>query len=138
MIERSIWGPSTWLYLHTLTLSYPDNPTNNDKYRFYNFFKNIILPCETCEKDFKMLIKQYPIEDNLSSKKDIVNWLINIHNIINRKLDKYDNYNYKDMVKFIKNGVNSNNSNIYNSIITFIIIFIILCIFYKIFFLLYK
>ena len=135
MIEKKIWGPSTWLYLHTLTLSYPENPDNNDKNRFYNFFHNMILPCQNCEKDFKNLLKKYPIEYNLSSKKELVNWLINIHNIVNKKLDKYDNYNYKDMIDFVKNGVNKNYTNIYQYMFIFLIIFVVLCILYKIFFL---
>ena len=29
-MDPKIWGPSTWLFLHTITLNYPNNPTQQD------------------------------------------------------------------------------------------------------------
>ena len=30
-MEPEIWGPHAWQFLHSITLSYPDNPTFEDK-----------------------------------------------------------------------------------------------------------
>ena len=34
-----IWGPSTWIFLHSISFSYPEKPTKKDK-KNYIFFKN--------------------------------------------------------------------------------------------------
>ena len=33
--NTNTWGPSAWIFLHTITFNYPINPTENDKY-IYN------------------------------------------------------------------------------------------------------
>ena len=45
-----IWGPKAWFFIETIILSYPDNPTLNDKNTFKNFFNSLafILPCRKC------------------------------------------------------------------------------------------
>lgn len=131
MIYKNIWGPSTWLYLHTVTLTYPDNPSYQDKLKYINFFNNIILPCEECEKDFKLLLKKHPIEHNVSSKNKLIHWLIKIHNIVNVKLNKPIR-NYNDMIEFVNNGVTCNHY--INILLCFIIIFCLLLVLYKFFF----
>ena len=29
-MESEVWGPSAWTFLHTVTLNYPEEPTNED------------------------------------------------------------------------------------------------------------
>ena len=33
----SIWGPSLWHTLHTISFNYPIKPTKKDKENYYNF-----------------------------------------------------------------------------------------------------
>ena len=37
----TVWGPSMWHYLHTMSFNYPNNPTkrkkNNIKILYYNY-----------------------------------------------------------------------------------------------------
>ena len=37
-MDPEIWGPSTWIFLHTITLNYPNNPTIYDKQNYKNFY----------------------------------------------------------------------------------------------------
>ena len=41
----SVWGPSLWHYLHTMSFNYPTNPTNADKknYRDYKSFLSSLI-----------------------------------------------------------------------------------------------
>ena len=136
MIKKNIWGPSTWLYLHTIAYNYPSNPTIEDMNKYKILFNNLILPCKECQIEYNNLLKQYPIENNLLSNKHINNWLIDIHNKVNKRLNK-PLKNYKDMVDFVTNGIQP-KYDIINIIIKIIIVLVIICVIYKIFFLLYN
>ena len=43
----AIWGPPLWFTLHTISFNYPVNPTEEDKRRYYKYFKYLgkVLPC---------------------------------------------------------------------------------------------
>ena len=81
MNNNNIWGPPAWTFLHTVTFNYPENPTEDDKRNFYNFFMNLqhVLPCEKCKAHYKQNIKKYDLKNNLGSRQDLVKWLIDLH-----------------------------------------------------------
>ena len=37
----SVWGPSMWHYLHTMSFNYPVNPTCDDKTNYREFVLNL-------------------------------------------------------------------------------------------------
>jgi len=81
--NQNIWGPPMWFILHTITFNYPIEPKECDKKRVYNFFISLynVLPCSICRKNYKQHLLEYPIK--LDSRKDLVYWLINLHNEVN-------------------------------------------------------
>lgn len=89
-INPEIWGPHGWKFLHYVTLGYPENPTNIDKNNYAIFFKSLtsVLPCEKCSMNFKKNIREFPIENYLDSKENLIDWLIKIHNLVNQELNK--------------------------------------------------
>lgn len=97
-MEPNVWGPHTWIFLHTITLNYPDNPTKLDKINMMEFFNNLsnILPCEKCALHFKENLKRYPISKSLESREQLVKWLIDIHNEVNKITGKRE-YSYKEV-----------------------------------------
>ena len=133
-MDPEIWGPNAWIFLHTITLNYPNNPSIYDKQYYKNFFMSlqIVLPCEWCSKNYKLHIIKYPIDNYLNSKKDLVTWLIIIHNEVNEILKK-KKLNNKEVIEIYKNLYNNKNSNTF-SLNWYIIIgicitiFIIICI----------
>ena len=44
----TVWGPSLWHFLHTMSFNYPVNPTqeNKQQYRAFIFSLEHILPCK--------------------------------------------------------------------------------------------
>jgi len=49
----SVWGPATWLTLHTMSFNYPINPSEEQKKHYYKYFKNLqnVLPCRYCREN---------------------------------------------------------------------------------------
>lgn len=124
MNNNNIWGPSAWLFLHTITFNYPDNPTNQDKNNYYNFFNNLkyILPCEKCKKHYVENFNKYNLEEILNSKDNLIKWLIDIHNEVNKDTGK-KTWSYDEVYKKYDS---LHNTNMINRIIIFIILSIVL------------
>ena len=82
-MNQNIWGPHYWFFLHTISFNYPVKPTQKDKENYKTFFYSLqhILPCSVCKKHLKRNLREYPIR--LNSRKDFVEWLIDIHNEVN-------------------------------------------------------
>lgn len=89
-MNPNIWGPAAWIFLHSVTLNYPDYPDIQDRKIMYEFFHSVadILPCSTCKEDFTYYMRENPINFNLDSKFKLTKWLVDIHNKINVKNKK--------------------------------------------------
>ncbi len=89
-MDAKIWGPYFWFTLHTITLSYPDKPSYENKRHFNDFFINLqhIIPCQKCQQHYRNHITNYPISTALDSKANLVVWLFNLHNMVNESLGK--------------------------------------------------
>lgn len=124
-MDPEIWGPPTWIFLHTVTLNYPNNPTIYDKKYYKHFFINLhnILPCEWCSKNYKQHLQKYPIDNYLHTKKNLVQWLINIHNEVNKIFNK-KTIDYFEFINIYKNIYNRKKT-----FFTYYNIILILCIF---------
>ena len=118
------WGPPSWRFIHFITLGYPKNPSDNDKNNYKLFLTMIsnILPCSICNSHFKENLIKYPLSDEvLSTRINLFNWSIDMHNEVNKShskktisyeegLDIYYNSNI-DNIERISNTSNINNSN---------------------------
>ena len=61
----SVWGPSLWHSLHTISFNYPVKPTLQDKKNYKRFIMNLryILPCKYCRMNFKKNLKELPLTE---------------------------------------------------------------------------
>ena len=84
-MNPDIWGPKFWFSLHSVTFDYPLKPDLSEKIRIKDFFNSLeyILPCKICRVNYSKHIREIPIENNLGSRKNLVYWLIDIHNSVN-------------------------------------------------------
>jgi hypothetical protein len=126
-INPSLWGPHGWKIMHYITISYPDNPTKEDKDKILKFFMAIkdVLPCENCRVHFSMNLQKYPLSDDiLSCKYKLINWLKDIHNEVNIRTGKKI-YTYDELIKEYSNN-NNNNYNI--EIVTVVLLLLIVII----------
>lgn len=126
-MDSNIWGSHAWLFLHTITLNYPENPNKFDKEKYKNFFENLgnVIPCEVCKDHYKKNIKKYPIQ--LETRESLVKWLHNIHNLVNIKNGK-EEFSYEDFIEKYTN-LYSGNSN-YKKIIFLLFLIVVLIFIY--------
>jgi hypothetical protein len=86
-----IWGPHGWKFIHYITLGYPNNPTEQDKKKYYNFFMDLsnVIPCGICGNHFKQHLDITPLNDEaLKDKESLMTWGIMMHNHVNAKNNK--------------------------------------------------
>jgi hypothetical protein len=85
--DPKIWGPKMWKHMFTVAASYPKtNPTQTQKDEVYKFFKNLQLPCIQCQQSYTLFWNQVPIQDYLSSRKLLIEWVYIIKDKVNKKL----------------------------------------------------
>ena len=136
-IKPVLWGRHGWGFLHYITLSYPDNPDQETKKKFKDFFTQIIwkfLPCESCRHNYVRHLDEIPLTDDiLSSRNKFIYWFVDIHNLVNYETGKkkitYDEFNKLYIEPEVKEE-KQNNTSIY-IIVCLIIALIILFITYK-------
>lgn len=101
-ILPDIWGPSAWIMFHSITFSYPNNPTYDNKQKYLKYFECMgnILPCDTCRTSYQQFIKTGDTllnMDTMQSRDTLTLWGWNIHNAVNKKLDVDYGVSYSDM-----------------------------------------
>ena len=65
----TVWGPSMWHYLHTMSFNYPVAPTPADKKHYRDFMLNLqyVLPCKYCRQNLTNNYKVFPLKANTVS-----------------------------------------------------------------------
>ena len=131
-MNPEVWGPGAWTFLHSITLYYPINPTNEQKIYHKDFFENLqnILPCPTCAKHYQENLKKFNLDEALESKDKLTKWLIDMHNEVNKKNNKRI-YSYDEVIKIYNEKYNGNKNNYGNKILIGIVIVLILYILIK-------
>jgi hypothetical protein len=86
----SIWGPTYWEFLHSISILYPTNPSILDKEMLLLLLKSFgdVIPCPICSNHYKENLKSFPVNDKLNSKNEFIKWVIDFHNIVNKMLGK--------------------------------------------------
>lgn len=86
----TVWGPFFWHTIHIVALGYPKNPTYTDKKCAKDFYESLafLLPCAICREHYKEHLGKHPITTFLDSRTDLIKWTIEIHNSINKTLEK--------------------------------------------------
>jgi hypothetical protein len=96
----TVWGPSLWHFLHTMSFNYPNNPTQEDKKHYMDFIFQLeyVLPCKYCRINLKKNFKHVPLlmrcmKDRYSFSK----YIYDLHEHINKMLGKKSNLTYDDV-----------------------------------------
>mgnify|MGYP006091375843 CR=1 FL=1 len=93
----TIWGPSLWHYLHTMSFNYPNKPTKEDKknYRKFIIQMKYVLPCGHCRKNLIKNFKEVPLtKECLKNRYTFSNYIYRLHEHINSMLGKKSNLTY--------------------------------------------
>lgn len=126
-MNPTIWGPPTWIFLHTSTFSYPDTPNNEEKKQMSNLIFSLpsVLSCISCREQSKKHLAILPLtEEILSDKSKLIRWMIDFHNLVNVSTGKRK-YSYKEVINIYQKMFLNESSN-FNHI--YILVFIIMII----------
>lgn len=87
----SVWGPSLWHYLHTMSFNYPVKPTKKEKKHYRQFIMNLrnVLPCKYCRMNLCKNLKNLPLRTkDLNNRHTFSLWMYKLHEHVNKMLGK--------------------------------------------------
>lgn len=96
----SVWGPSLWHFLHTISFNYPIQPTETQKGQYRNFIFSLkhILPCKYCRENFKKNLKKLPLTKKVfENRGSLSKYVYDLHEEVNKTLRKISNLTYNDV-----------------------------------------
>jgi len=96
----TVWGPSIWHFLHTMSFNYPVKPTRKHKKQYKDFIMSLgkILPCRHCRENFPNNLKSIPLTDNaLKNRHNFSKWMYNFHEQVNKMLKKKSGLTFKQV-----------------------------------------
>ena len=96
----TVWGPSLWHYLHTMSFNYPNNPTQIQKNRHKQFINNLkyTLPCKYCRINLIKNLKVLPIREcDLKNRKMFSYYIYKLHEHINTMLGKKSGLSFEQV-----------------------------------------
>lgn len=96
----SVWGPSVWHALHTISFNYPVKPTLEEKKHYRDFILSLqhVLPCKYCRMNLKTNFKQLPLTmGNMKSRETFSRYIYDLHELVNKMLHKKSNLTYCDV-----------------------------------------
>ncbi len=104
-LNPDIWGPHYWFVLYTIAISYPINPNDVTKKKYYDFIQNLplFIPIPDMGNNFSQIIDKYPVTPYLDSRESFIKWVHFIHNKINIYLGKPELSYYESMNNYYKN-----------------------------------
>lgn len=104
-----------WLFFHSFSFAYPENPSEEYKIETANFISNIIPKnlggCGGCQNDYKIYIDKLNIFRIVSSKKELSTFFFDLHNYINnKKYEQNSKVSGSNKINFFVNGKDKNTS----------------------------
>ena len=96
----TVWGPSIWHFLHTMSFNYPVKPTREHKKQYKDFMTSLgkVLPCRHCRENYPKNLKSIPLTHKaLKNRHNFSKWMYNLHEQINKMLKKKSNLTYKQV-----------------------------------------
>jgi Erv1 / Alr family len=96
----TIWGPTQWHMLHTISFNYPVNPTSEQKQQYRNYVLSLqnVLPCGACRKNLTNNLKKLPLTmKHMKSRDTFSRYIYNLHETVNKMLNKKSNLSYCDV-----------------------------------------
>lgn len=94
----SVWGPSLWHSLHTISFNYPLNPSMDDKKRYRQFILQLkyVLPCKYCRINLKQNFKCLPLQmKDMKNRETFSRYIYQLHELVNKMLGKKSGLSYE-------------------------------------------
>tara|TARA_Y100000817_G_C16844922_1_gene539638 strand:+ start:29 stop:622 length:594 start_codon:yes stop_codon:yes gene_type:complete len=116
----SVWGPSLWHTLHTISFNYPVKPTKEQKKHYKNLILNLkhVMPCKYCRINLRKNLKAHPLRQcDLNNRDKFSRWVYGLHEHVNKMLgkksgltfcevrDRYENFRSRCTKKELKKKI---------------------------------
>lgn len=101
-LNSNVWMPHFKFVLQTIAITYPRNPNDVSRKKYYEFIQNlpIFLPLNPIGKNFSKLLLKYPVTPYLSSRMSFMKWVHFIFNKINKQENKKTIEFYESLEKY--------------------------------------
>ncbi len=101
-LNPNVWLPHLKFTLQTIAITYPSNPNDVAKKKYYDFISNlpVFIPIEPIGKNFMDLLDQYPVTPYLDSRMSMMKWVHFIFNKISAQLDQPIEEFYDSLEKY--------------------------------------
>ena len=96
----TVWGPSMWHFLHTMSFNYPVAPSAEDKQHYKDFMLSLvhILPCKFCRQNLATNYKVFPLKpSDMASRDSFSRYVYKLHELVNKMLKKKSGLSYCDV-----------------------------------------
>jgi hypothetical protein len=89
-LPPSVWGPLFWHTIHITAIGYPQNPSYAQKRAAKEFYESLsfLIPCPVCREHYSSYLQKMPISPHLDTRDDLFKWTVELHNEVNKILDK--------------------------------------------------
>jgi len=111
-IDPKLWGPCAWDFFYFSALSFPKNPTEDDKIKYKHFFTTAgqILPCEKCRNNFIKHMNQIPLDNYLDSSYNLFTWITKMQNKVRIKSGQTER-SVDENFQYFTSKINTNSSH---------------------------
>ena len=85
------WGPALWHVLHTVSVNYPQKPTEAHKNDYAAFFSSLakVLPCSYCRQNYPDNLKRCGgLARALEGREEMARFVYDLHSEVNGTLRK--------------------------------------------------
>uniref|UniRef100_A0A6C0EUX4 thiol oxidase n=1 Tax=viral metagenome TaxID=1070528 RepID=A0A6C0EUX4_9ZZZZ len=96
----TVWGPSIWHFLHTMSFNYPNEPSKIDKTYYRDFILKLehVLPCKYCRINLKKNFKILPLKiEHMKNRLSFSKYIYGLHEHVNKMLKKKSGLSYDDV-----------------------------------------
>jgi hypothetical protein len=96
----TVWGPSMWHFLHTMSFNYPVTPTPEQKQQYMDFILNLrnVLPCKYCRMNLTNNLATRPLKMcHMESRDTFSRFVYDLHETVNKLLGKKSGLTYCDV-----------------------------------------
>lgn len=86
-----VFGPKVWFLLHTMAVNYPDYPSPAiiAETKMAIIGLPSLLPCNVCKNGIRgWIAKSAPLDHATSSRINLISFILEMHNHVNKKLGK--------------------------------------------------
>jgi hypothetical protein len=89
-MSPAVWGPIFWTTMHIVSLGYSATPTSQEQEAAIQFYQSLAytIPCPICRTHYRAILEEMPVQNAVKSRDDLITWVFNLHNSVNKKLEK--------------------------------------------------